>query len=414
MKKLLTIAMLFSLLFVQCDTASPNKTGEKETDSSVNTAPRSSVIDSSINKRLMDFSFDFLGKIQATQPATENFFVSPLSLHIAMGMLLNGAKGATYDEMAEALHVKGMDISTLNQAYRQLLTTLPAADPKVKLLLANSIWYRNTFKVSDIYLSTLKNNFQSEATPLSFSQDDVNTINKWASDKTNGKIQKVLEEINDTDVLFLLNALYFKGDWSEKFDKANTRDANFTLQNGQKKKVKMMYRQDKYFYTSTAEFAAVRVPYGDSIYNLTLILPNNGSLQDALNSLNTTTWNQLQKNMQPTKVQLGLPRFQLSYTIRLNNTLNKMGIKKVFTNNAELQNINPDGDLFASFIKQDTYLGVDEEGTEAAAVTSIGVSVTSMPVIEQFVCDRPFGFIISEKNNGNILFAGRITNPDSK
>ncbi len=414
MKKLLTIAMLFSLLFVQCDIASPNKTGEKETDSSVNTAPRSSVIDSSINKRLMDFSFDLLGKIQATQPATENFFVSPLSLHIAMGMLLNGAKGATYDEMAEALHVKGMDISTLNQAYRQLLTTLPAADPKVKLLIANSIWYRNTFKVSDVYLSTLKNNFQSEATPLSFSQDDVNTINKWASDKTNGKIQKVLEEINDTDVLFLLNALYFKGDWSEKFDKANTRDANFTLQNGQKKKVKMMYRQDKYFYTSTAEFTAVRVPYGDSIYNLTLILPNNGSLQNALNSLNTTTWNQLQKNMQPTKVQLGLPRFQLSYTIRLNNTLNKMGIKKVFTNNAELQNINPDGDLFASFIKQDTYLGVDEEGTEAAAVTSIGVSITSMPVIEQFICDRPFGFIISEKNNGNILFAGRITNPDSK
>lgn len=414
MKKLLTIAMLFSLLFVQCDTPSPNKTGEKETDSSVNTAPRSSVMDSSINKRLMDFSFDFLGKIQATQPADENFFVSPLSLHIAMGMLLNGAKGATYDEMAEALHVKGMDISTLNQAYRQLLTTLPAADPKVKLLLANSIWYRNTFKVSDVYLSTLKNNFQSEATPLSFNQDDVNTINKWASDKTNGKIQKVLQEINDTDVLFLLNALYFKGDWSEKFDKANTRDANFTLQNGQKKKVKMMYRQDEYFYTSTGAFTALRVPYGDSIYNLTLILPNNASLQDALNSLHTNTWNQLQKNMQPTKVQLGLPRFQLSYTIRLNNTLNKMGIKKVFTNSAELQNINPDGDLFASFIKQDTYLGVDEEGTEAAAVTSIGVSVTSMPVIEQFICDRPFGFIISEKNNGNILFAGRITNPDSK
>ena len=331
---------------------------------------------------------------------------------MALGMLLNGAEGETAQQISKALKTEGVDQTDLNQAYQALLEGLPKADPNVQLGLANSVWYRNSFSVEDNFLNVLKKSFAAEVAGLDFTNPNAkDKINTWASEQTNGKIKKVIDEIKQSDVLFLMNALYFKGDWKYQFDPQKTGDAPFHLANDAEKTVKMMRVKEKFKVAQQNDYTAVQLPYANGQYNLTLLIPSEqSSVDQVINGLSATAWNNLQATWQEREVNVGLPRFTLDYEIKLNTALKAMGMSQAFTDAAQLGKINPTAPLFVSFVKQNTYLGIDEKGTEAAAVTSIGVGVTSVG-LDPYVCDRPFVLLINEKTSNTILFMGRIMNP---
>ncbi|WP_221389715.1 serpin family protein [Dyadobacter sp. NIV53] len=363
------------------------------------------------------FAFDFFKNMQETQPAEENLFISPLSLHMAMGMLLNGSESETANEILKTLKMEGVSLADLNKAYKTLLDELPLADSKVNLGLANSAWYRNDFQVETDFQNVLRTSFDAEVTGLPFDDAAKTKINNWASDKTNGRIKKVLDEISPEHVMFLLNALYFKGDWKTKFDASKTLDTPFYLQNGTQKTVKMMYAKSDFKVAGGEKYNALQLPYANGQFNMTLLIPQGqNTVGSVISGLTPQDWNNLQTTrLIKTGVNAGLPRFTLEYAAKLNNTLNKMGINKVFTDAAELGKINKTADLFVDFVKQNTYLNIDEKGTEAAAVTTIGIGLTSAnPNEPKYICDRPFVLIISEKTSNTILFMGRIMNPESK
>ncbi|WP_044199665.1 serpin family protein [Dyadobacter tibetensis] len=372
------------------------------------------VIPEKIAKGSGEFAFDFFKNLQASQPATDNLFVSPLSLHMAMGMLLNGADGQTATEIKNSLKMEEVTLKDLNQTYYTLLRDLPNADGSVKLGLANSMWHKQAFQVKADYSSTLKQVFKADVTGLPFDATAVGKINQWASDKTNKKIEKVLDTIEPDQVMFLLNALYFKGSWQSRFETKNTADTPFNKEDGTSSPLKMMFQEGTYKATSNDSYKALQLPYGKGQFNMTIILPNGGrKIGEVMNEMTFAKWEALQNSgLKATKVKVGLPKFTLKRSVNLNSTLKQMGIQKVFQELADLSKINDTDPLKVSFVKQDAYLGLDEEGTEAAAVTTIGVVLTSVdPNTMQFICNQPFGLVISEKTSNTILFMGRIMNP---
>ncbi len=360
-----------------------------------------------------DFAFDLLRKLDGSEPAQDNIFVSPLSLHIALGMLLNGAEGETREGIIKTLKADQSSVEELNNAYKTLLKELPEADSKVQLAIANSMWYRQGFAVKQSFKEVLADIFDSQIYAEPFDGSTVKQINQWASDNTQGKIDKVIDDIGGDMVMFLMNALYFKGDWKYTFDKKQTQDWNFQLAGGSEKKVKMMFTEsDLRSYTSD-DFTAVELPYSSGQFNLTLFVPHNGKdLHTILQEFGDAKWQTVQAGLVERGIKVGLPKFTLDYEIRLNNVLSEMGMSRVFGDNAELGGI-ADARLRVSFVKQNTFLGIDEEGTEAAAVTTIGIELTSVgPGTRQTViADRPFFFVISEKTSNTVLFTGRIMNP---
>jgi len=401
--KIAILAAVCSLAVASCD--------NKNTVGPDNTAANQQLkaIPAAFSDQTSEFAFDFWKKHNTIEEADKSYFVSPLSLHIALGMLLNGADNQTKEEIQKTLRVSS-DLATTNGIYKDLIDNLPLSDPKVKNTIANSVWYRNTFKVEPSYLDNLKNYFNAAAYGENF--DDLATvgkINKWASDNTNGKIPKVIDQINSDQILFLMNALYFKGDWKTQFKTEDTRDADF---NGTKgvKSVKMMNMTSNVKYAKRGNYKAIELAYGDGNYVMTVLLPDK-STDETLASLSTSEWQQLNAALSEQKVIVGLPKFTLEYESDLKKVLTDMGINAVFTDGADLSKIaSPAGKLKVGMVKQNTYVGIDEKGTEAAAVTTIGVVLTSVPVYPEVICNRPFLFVISEKQSNTILFTGKISN----
>ena len=359
-----------------------------------------------------DFAFEMLKRVNEQDKAV-NTFVSPLSLHIALGMLLNGANGQTAQEIQKTLKLDAQTLAEANQTYENLMTNLPGVDPKVKLNLANSVWYRNTFAVETSFQDVLRKSFKAEITPLNFASPTAkDRINQWASDQTNGKIKDVIKNVEPGHIMFLLNALYFKGDWKTQFRTENTENMPFKLLSGAIKTVKMMLANTNLRWASRPTYTAFELPYANGNYVMTVLLPATNSSVDALiNNLSATEWNILQKDMKEGAINIGLPKFTLEYEITLNGILAKMGMPRVFTSVADLTKINPKGGLYVDMVKQNTFVAVDEVGTEAAAVTTISIGVTSFPSTPLYLCDRPFVFLIHEKTSNTVLFMGKIVDP---
>ena len=359
--------------------------------------------------RTDDFAFDFFKKLNEVEKPEKNVFVSPLSLHMALGMLVNGANGKTAEEIQQTLKLNGISLADANATYQKLIEGLPKADPKVTLGLANSVWNRDSFQPETDFINILKQSFQAQAS--SFSGSDATPLNNWASDKTNGKIKKVLDKIEPQMVLFLMNALYFKGDWKTSFDAQKTSDYPFQLGGNQTKNVKMMQMKDKISFANRNGYFAYQLPYGNGQYAMTVMVPTeNTDVNGLISKLSATEWSDLQKGLQEVNnLQIGLPRFTLEYEVYLNEVLKKMGMPTAFSDDADLTKINKAGNLKVGFVKQNTYVGVDEKGTEAAAVTTIGVELTSVP--QTYYADRPFVIVINEKSSNTVLFMGKIVNP---
>lgn len=396
--------LLFSFLlsFSACDTLNTNKA------KALTLTTDQQKIASSADQ----FGFDLFRQTSKAEVGTSNIFISPLSVSMAFGLALNGANGTTRTEIEAALKLSGLSPQQINEAYQLLLTELPKLDPKVQMNIANSIWYRSGFTVKPAFLTTNQTFFNAEVKSLDFTSASApNTINDWVKDKTQQKITKIIDSIPDNMVMYLINALYFKGSWQQKFDTNNTQDESFTLSNGSKKTVKMMNQTYEYNYMSNDLLQAAELPYGNDIYSMTVLLPKEGKTVDqVIAQLDGTNWQAWQKSMVKQKIEMGLPRFKTEYEVSLNGILQNMGIKTAFTEQADFKGI-ADANLLITEVKHKTFVEVNEEGTEAAAVTSIGVGVTSLPSYPIMKVNRPFVFVIREKATGTLLFMGKIVNP---
>lgn len=360
-----------------------------------------------------DFAFDFLNKTIASVHES-NVFVSPMSLSIALGMLRNGAQGETKTEIEMALKLSGLTDDEINSYYQIMQTSLPKMDGKTDLSIANSIWLREGFSVKADFLKVNAEYFNAYIKALDFNNQNLSldTINGWCAKKTNNLIPKVLYEIDPNAMMFIMNAVYFKGMWTKQFNPQSTKESSFTNENKETKTVNMMSKEDTVLYGENENAQFVDLPYGNGAFSMTVILPKSGkTAADILQGLNSESFNELNKTMEQRKVKIFIPRFQTKNTYILNDALKSMGMKKAFdSSKAQLDGISDFKPLFVSFVQQDTYVEVTEEGTKAAAVTTIGIYTTSLPVEDTpvFLVDKPFIFLIHEKSTGIILFIGKI------
>jgi serpin B len=363
------------------------------------------------------FAFDFFREIVRQSDPDSNVFVSPLSADMALGMTYNGARGETQAAMAQTLGLDQLTTQEANESFRSLIDLLRGLDPKVDFRLANSIWYVLGFVARPEFLDVNRQYFDAEVRGLDFaSPEAVTTINHWADDNTNGKIPKIIDSIDPNLVMFLINAIYFKGSWVHQFDKSRTRDEPFTLRTGAQENVPTMRHAEAVslgLYQGPG-YEVVDLPYGGGAFSMTIVLPAEGrDVDSVVAGLTPEAWDAILDALHASDAIVVMPKFKLEWGDSLNDVLRVLGMGVAFVpGQADLSGIagNP-GDLFISFVKQNTFVDVNEEGTEAAAVTTVGVGVVSAPVIREIRVDRPFVFLIRERFSGTILFVGKIMNP---
>jgi len=364
------------------------------------------------------FGFGFFKKVNEISGSDANMMVSPLSVSMALGMTRNGAAGTTLEAMTKTLGFTGMSETDINQSYKYIIETFSALDPKVKLQIANSIWYRNTFSVEQPFVLSNQQYFDAEVSPLDFtSPTAVNTINGWVNDKTNKLIPSIIDQIPTDAVLYLINAVYFKGQWRYQFETKNTVQKPFYLLNGTEVQVAAMSQHETLPYFKGSGFEAIELPYNQGNFTMTLLLPDTDkTVNDIIPVLSQENWNTWCQQFNAKDIQLQLPKFKYEYEEKqMKPILTDMGMGIAFdANNADFTRINPHGDLYISRILHKTYIETNEEGSEAAAVTAVEVGVTSVGPGQTyyFTINRPFVYFIQEKSTGTILFIGKVMNPN--
>ena len=343
-----------------------------------------------------------------------NVLVSPLSASMALGMALNGARGTTYDQMQATLGFEDAPLDTVNLGYHGLMTHLPAADSTVSTQLANSAWYRDGFAVEQNFLGAVRAFFDAEIAGLDFSiPAAADTINQWVSEKTGGRIEEIVESpIDDRTMLFLINAIYFKGPWKYAFDPQRTEDAPFHIADGQSQSTPMMDLTAEFPYGEAGDLQVVELPFGEGAFAMTVLVPGAASSIDAeLASMDVRRWQSLLDNLNARRVRVVLPRFRVEYDESLKPVLQALGTTDAFLPNvADFTGISAASpQLYISEVKQKTFVEVAEEGAEGAGTTSVGIGVTSLP--PSVIANRPFVYLIRERESGAILFAGVLRRP---
>jgi serine protease inhibitor len=354
------------------------------------------------------FALDLFRKM-ALNTGDTNVVISPLSISFAMGMTWNGAVGTTQTEMSEMLGMTGFSDSLVNEYYEVMQKSLPVVDTSTQVCIANSLWYREGFPVKPAYLQLNDHYFDSYIRALDFSQSwAVDTINGWVDTQTNHLINSIVDNIPGDAVLYLINAVYFKGAWSAPFDPKSTYSSYFNTESGTAVKVNRMSMTDTLPYYADAAAEYLDLSYGNGAYSMTVVLPATGkTTSDVLAAMTPESLNTVFSNLTVQQVHLELPRFQAACEFELKGTLQALGMTAAFTDKADFSGIS-DLSLKVSRVKHKSFIEVTEEGTKAAAVTSVEVMVTSLPHYPQFIVNKPFLFFIREKGTGVILFAGKM------
>ena len=343
------------------------------------------------------FGFRLLNAMQQSSPA-RNVVISPVSAALDLAIALNGASGQTQQEMQTALSLSGLSVPIINVSNAQLIQTLRTPTKNVTMSVADSLWTdsrRATLRPR--YVTEMRQLYDAELTNLDFGLPNAPAqINAWASKETRGKIPKVIDQINAADVALLLNAVYFKGEWTSKFDKAKTETHDFTLADGSVRKLPRMTQSGQFAYFETKDMQAIRLPYGDGTFVMDVFLPARRSTLAALESeLTPEHWGAWQRQFATERGTIELPRFELKNDYVLNRPLQALGMREAFAlGKAQFtQMFESSREFFISTVLQSTYLKVDEEGSEAAAVTTITVTTAIArpePPPFQMIVDRPF------------------------
>jgi len=420
----LAVAALSAIAFTCCSSVTHSNVANNNQPSENSVAvedQNNKSVGGAIDNRLVTanerFGFKLFAEVSKHE-AGKNVFISPASVGLALAMTYNGAVGETKQAMERALEIQGMNHAELNQAYAQLRQALATPDSKVELDIANSLWARKGVTFNPDFIQRDKQFYGADVTTLDFNDPaSAATINSWVTDKTKGKISNIVDQIDAQSVLFLINAIYFKGKWSVEFDKAKTKDDTFTTGAGQQKRHPIMQQSGKYNYYEDKTFQAVSLPYGDGGVSMYVFLPKAGvSLDELQKSLTASNWDSWMKQFVQTQGEISVPRFKVEYEVGLNDALKSLGMGVAFDpNRANFTGIVQGSEnAFISRVKHKTFAEVNEEGTEAAAVTSIEMRVTSVmrpPKTFRMMIDHPFFFAIRDNKTGTILFMGSIVDP---
>jgi serine protease inhibitor len=346
----------------------------------------------------------------------DNLMISPLSVSYALGMAYNGAAGTTLEAFSDVLHFEDLTDQEVNESYKDLMGQLVTLDDMVKFSIANSIWYRLGFEVLSEFIATNQEYFDAAVEEIDFADPQtLEMINQWIEDKTNGKIKDMLDYIPGDAVMYLINAIYFNAKWKYEFEKDKTYEDNFTLADGSGHLTDYMIVNGDFNYTSNEDFSAVELPYGDSAFSMVVMLPSGDkTVSDLVASLDAEHWDSWFENSNMTSVQVELPKFKYEFKKLLNDPLCNLGLGVAFSGAADFSRITPGGGIYISRVIHQTFIDVQEEGTEAAAATIIefreNSAVGGGPVI--FKIDKPFLYLIKENSTGAIIFMGKVGKPE--
>lgn len=402
MKNIILILLVFTLV-VSC---SKNTEVIKKELPPFNTVTRGK----EVVKKNNEFAFKIFKKIETENPQKNTFF-SPVSLSLALAMTYNGAEKETKKAFENTLLYNNFNRDEINNVNKKLLKYLFDDSSGSEFKIANSIWINKNFTIKQPFIDVVKNDYEAQTSKLDFSNlNSVNTINNWVSNKTQGKISKIIEQTNSNSVLYLMNALYFNGIWKYQFEKNKTQKMPFTNKI-ETKKVDMMQLEENIPFYENDEFSAITLPYKEDKFSMTILLPKSTkTIQDLNKNLTQKTWENWSTNFKNKKVKVSLPKFKFSYKQELNDILKLSGLEKAFSRKADFTSLTT-SNVQITKVLQKTFVDVNEEGTEAAAVTVIDVEFTSIDPVSIFKINKPFVFLITENRTNSICFLGKINMP---
>lgn len=412
-KAFLFISIGISVFITSCN--KPNPFVPDETKTVILPAGGPSVINAN-NK----FALDFFRSTLAQDGEDNNKLISPLSIYLALSMVYNGADNGTKDSIAKVLNLSGIDINSLNDVCHTLTSLLPQEDNKVKLSIANSLWYRqNSYHPIPSFLNTVQNDYSASVNALKFGDPSaVKTINNWVAQKTNNKIPEIIKTISSDDLMYIINAIYFNGAWKYAFKTSDTHNDDFYLQNGSTKTVSFMKQKTTVKMYGDSLFSMIELPYGGGKgFSMYILKPvdQQQSLNTFSASLNENILSEAINKMDSAGIEIQMPKWEYSYKIEdMKPELGKLGMGIAFTSNADFSKLYDSSQVSVYISKaiHKTYIKVNEEGTEAAAATAIGITFTSVsPSLPVFKLDHPFMYAIIEKQTGAILFLGMVNEP---
>ena len=413
MKSLLSLCLGFCLIAVSaCDSETPSAEPKGTPYEPINLELRASSLVKSSNM----FGANIFKEMLVEEEENSNLLISPLSIFQALSMTRNGANGQTKKEMNEVLAFDTSEGDDLNQYQKKLVDALRNADNKIDLNIANSIWYRDGISIESDFVKLNQDYFNAEVKALDFSDGAAakNTINNWVDKQTKGKIPDIVDKVTADHVMFLINAIYFYGQWQNEFSVENTKKETFYLESGATAQVDMMHQEAELGYADNDLFRMIEMPYGNGHFNMMVLLPNDDkNVADLVEALNDDTWNVWMESISKKNVDLKFPKFKFEGDYELNDPLITMGMPSAFSPGlADFTGIVKTGNIHVSRVKHKTFIEVDEKGTEAAAVTSVEMEFTSAPAKTFFVANKPFLFAITEKDTQTILFMGKLMMPE--
>jgi len=412
MKKLIATALtlVLAILFITC-----SKSTEPEPIKEPN-PPRTPADMTVAEKKLVDiandFSLELFREIYSFESPDTNIFVSPLSVSFALGMTWNGASGQTRQAMADVLGYEGLTDDEINESYHGLMSILTRLDPDVVFQIANSIWYRLGKPVRQEFIDVTQTYFDALVREMDWAMPGAaDTINAWIEESTNGKITDIIKPPISNDIaMFLINAIYFNAAWEIAFDPDSTKTGPFWLRDGSVVDCDIMPRNDTIRYFINDLFQAAELPYGDGSFSMVILLPLwETTVDDIIAELTPENWNMWLGQFQKREIPFGMPKFKFDYGKRLDTILQQMGMAIAWDPWANgFSNMFADSIGWIDEVRHKAFVQVDESGTEAAAVT---VVVMADSIYSSMCANRPFLFIIHERESGTILFMGRVAKP---
>jgi serine protease inhibitor len=365
-----------------------------------------------------EFGFRLLKELTREQ-SHANLFISPYSISSVLQMVGTGARGRTQEELRQILGTKGFTPEGLNAAYEGLSQSIRSAQSNAVLNIANALWYRTGAQLNTDFVAANETFYQATLGALDFSlPQSVKVMNDWAAQNTHGRIPTMIQPpIPAETAIVLANALYFKGTWLNPFDAKLTRQRAFHLVSGREEQLPMMEQTRLFLYQQGPAFQAIQLPYAGKRLQMQIFLPSaNSNLEALIEQMDANAWQKdVLVGFHENRGTLVLPRFMLRWGADLKNPLAVLGLRQALSPAADFSAMSPSR-LFLSEIKHQSFVEVNEEGTEAAAVTTGIMALASFrnqPQPFQMIVDRPFLFAISDDFTKSILFLGIVFDPDS-
>ena len=364
-----------------------------------------------LESAMLDFGFKAFYQINQTSEETENILISPLSIETALYMTNNGALNETQREITKTLELEDSHPDLVNLHYQSLaLQIREDATDETFLNQSQAVFWSDLMHVDPEFRSKLENFYDAD---FRADQFDLESINGWAEEKTEGRIPKVLEEIQEDEVMFLLNALYFLGDWNVPFAPEGTIKKDFHIDDNESLQVDMMHHDHPFHYYKGDDLNAVDLAFSEGKFAMTFIQPTT-DVNDFIGENSFEEMSSIYESLIPrltnARLKLSLPKFELEYKRNITEDLKALGMPKAFSENAELSGLGTaGGHIYLSRVLHDTYLKIDEKGAEGAAVTTVGVAAESLP--PSISLDRPFLFVLRHVDSGVPIFIGKIMDP---